>query len=339
MRITIIFLLLFNYSFSQELPINITNSNFRILAMNQQVMTYGFVKGDKVIINYSEERGKKLKIFTLSALKGNTLHSEFNLVTLKNKEIIIKNTGIYVFKFINSSLARRIINFKVDRVPATKETIEFNTEVKQRIVTDTTYTTRIESYVKSESYKVVNVASKQEFYVNSGSNALLKGGKSRVTIPINLPKNTVKWYYQVSSFRDKTIIEKVSNQMNLVSDLSKLFDSSGSIETSLKLLSNPPGANYCDIYLIDANNYSNFLSKKPFSHYPIGTRENIKSANVEITTNFNQLMYLGIKNPDRFYGVNVIIKIAAIVLNKEMATRKIKVPHITTRKELYLDNN
>jgi hypothetical protein len=112
--------------------------------------------------------------------------------------------------------------------------------------------------------------------------------------------------------------------MSLASDLSKLLDSSGSLGFAIELLSVPPGADYCDVYLIDNNNYSVFLNKNPFSYYPVGTRENIKSANVEVSSKFESSIYLGIKNPDSMHGINVVIKVAAIVHNKEIASREIK---------------
>ena len=49
-------------------------------------------------------------------------------------------------------------------------------------------------------------------------------------------------------------------------------------------------------------------------------------------------MYLGIKNPDSSYGINVLVSIAAIVLEQEMDIREIKEPQVTYTKELYLEN-
>jgi hypothetical protein len=152
------------------------------------------------------------------------MYSDFNLITIDRKEITIQKTGIYIFNFENSSLARRICSFKVDRIPASENLVSFNTTVRERTITDTTYTVRQERFVKSEAYKVKEISKNQQFFVNSGSNAFFKGGKSRVTLPFNLPPNTVKWYYTVSSFRDDAMVQSTSEQINLVADLSKLID-------------------------------------------------------------------------------------------------------------------
>ncbi|MBU2920684.1 hypothetical protein KO504_04985 [Winogradskyella psychrotolerans] len=338
-----IYLLLLLLTFSTQLkaetsPINVADLNFRIAPMSTHQMAYGFAEGDKIIINYSEERGKKLKNFEIIEYKASKVYSDFNVITINQKEVVIKRTGIYIFKFENTSLARRICNFKIDRIPVSEDLISFNTTVKERTLTDTTYTIRQEEYVKSESYKVKEVTKNQHFYVNSGSNAMFKGGKSRVTLPFVLPQNTVKWYYTVSSFRDNDLIESTNEQINLVSDLSSLVDSTGSLGFAIDQLATPPGADYCDVYLLDHSNNSLFLNKDAFKHYPIGTRENIIAANVEITSEFTQQMYLGIKNPDSMHGINVLVSIAAIVKEQEIGIKEIKEPHITSTKELYLEN-
>ncbi|WP_178988643.1 hypothetical protein [Winogradskyella schleiferi] len=319
-------------------PINVVDLNFRMSAMTTHELAYGFAEGDKIIINYSEERGKKLKKFKVLEYKGSNIFSDFNVVNIDNKEITIKKTGIYIFKFESTSLARRICKFRIDRIPVSEELAYFNTTVKQRTLTDTTYTVRQARYVKSEAYQVKKITENQHFYVNSGSNAYFKGGKSRVALPFNLPVNTVKWYYTVSAFRDNNIIESTSSQINLVSDLSRLIDNSGSLGFAIDQLANPPGADYCDVYLLDHANLNLFLNKNNFSHYSIGTRENIIAANVEVGNSFSQQIYLGIKNPDTTYGINVLVSIAAIVLEQEFDVREIKTPHVTHTKELYLEN-
>ncbi|QIJ89371.1 hypothetical protein C7H62_1562 [Mesoflavibacter sp. HG96] len=338
-QIYLLLLLFFTIQIKAETnPINVADLNFRMSAMSTHQLAYGFAKGDKIIINYSEERGKKLKSIEVSEYKGTNVYSEFNVIDIDEKELIIKKTGIYVFKFESTSLARRICKFKVDRIPASEDLVSFNTTVKVRTLIDTTYSVRQEHYVKNETYKVQKVAENQHFYVNSGSNVLFRGGKSRVALPFNLPVNTIKWYYTVSSFRDSNIVESTSNQINLVSDLTKLIDNSGSLGFAIDQLTNPPGADYCDVYLLDHTNLSFFLSRDNFNYYPVGTRENIIAANVEVNNTWSEQMYLAIKNPDSTHGINVLISIAAIVLEQEFDVKEIKTPILTQTEELYLEN-
>ncbi|WP_075344310.1 hypothetical protein [Tenacibaculum agarivorans] len=338
-QICITFLLLVSISlYATKDSIPVVDLNFKVPLMSDYTLLYGFAEGDRIIINYKEEKGKKLKTFEISEYNGSIMFSDFNMVSLTNKTIKIKKTGIYMFKFSNLSLGRRICSFKLDRIPVSNETTLFNTTVKERVVADTTYTIRTETYIKKEKYVVKKVHDNQHFYVNSGSNAFLKGGKSRVALPFNLPRNTVKWYYTVVAFRDKNTVEAMKQQIHLASDLTKLIDSSGGLNFVVNQLAMPPGANYCDVYLITHNNLNLFLDKNSYSYFPSGTRENIIAANVELTNVYNEQMYLGIRNPSRTYGVNVLLSVAAIVLEQEIEKREVKHPNINYKKELYLDN-
>ncbi|NRD24102.1 hypothetical protein HNV10_12650 [Winogradskyella litoriviva] len=338
-QIYLLLLLAFTTQIKAETsPINVADLNFKIAAMSNHHLAYGFAEGDKIRISYSEERGKKLKNFEIIQYKASKIYSDFNVVAINEKIVTIKKTGIYIFKFENTSLARRICNFKIDRIPASEDLVSFNTTVKERTLTDTTYTVRQEQFVIRESFKVKDIHTNQHFFVNSGSNAMFKGGKSRVSLAFNLPKNTVKWYYSVSSFRDNSLVESTKSQIDLVSDLSKLVDSTGSLGFAIDQLANPPGADYCDVYLLDQTNMAAFLKKAAFRHFSIGTRENIIGANVEVGSKFNEQMYLGIKNPDSMHGINVLISVAAIVLEQEIGYRKVREPHVKYTKELYLED-
>ena len=153
----------------------------------------------------------------------------------------------------------------------------------------------------------------QKFYINSGSHATFKGGKSRTTLPINLPANTVKWYYEFSASRNENEVDNVSNALDLAGELSVLLDQSGILQLGINMLNQPPGSDYCDIYLIDHDNYTPFLSKQQFMQYPEGTRENLKSGIVEVECCHNSPLYLGLKNPDYKDGVHVVVEVAAII--------------------------
>lgn len=53
-------------------------------------------------------------------------------------------------------------------------------------------------HATAQTYGLVTIVEKRAYYLNGGARAAL-GGKSRVTIKIDLPKNTKKWYYSFST--------------------------------------------------------------------------------------------------------------------------------------------
>ena len=131
--------------------------------------------------------------------------------------------------------------------------------------------------------------------------------------PLIFPENTVKWYYDFSASRDEQQIENISGTLSLASELSTLIDQSGLLGFGIDQLTQPPGSDYCDIYLLDHHNSSLFTSKQEYEYFTEGTRENIKSGVVEVECCVNLPTYLGIKNPDDFYGIHGAIEVAAIV--------------------------
>lgn len=113
---------------------------------------------------------------------------------------------------------------------------------------------------KSIKYKTVSLYEEQTFYLNGGLRASV-GGKSRVTYKIELPANTVEWYYSI------TVEKKEANNIeavNLFAQLTRLIDKTGIAGIVASGLLTPTGSGTCDAYLISGNNVSAFLAKGQF---------------------------------------------------------------------------
>lgn len=169
--------------------------------------------------------------------------------------------------------------------------------------------------------KAVEVVQPQTIYVNS---AVSMSGKSRKVISFQLPPNTIRWYYCFSAYRNSQDVQSVRNTYNLFSKLSLIIDQTGTTATAISMIGSPPGANYCDVYLLSSSNdASSFESKSDYyggTYYynRQGSRQNFVSGVVDITDqNFlSGWQYIGLKNPDLNDGVNVVLQIVAIVYNE-----------------------
>lgn len=336
-KIVILLFLISQIGISQTTPINLMSGTIKIPGMQYQQLTLAFAKGDKIVFNFKEEGNKEINKIEIFELPSNLKFSDFKTANISNQIITVSQTGIYLFRLTNASLSKRIGNISIQRVPKDESTVNFNSTVVSRMVSDTTYTTAVERrFVKSE-YETNTIINKQKYFINSGSNATFKGGKSRLAIPITLPPNTAEWYYTFSSSRNEADINSVTNGMQLASELSNLIDQTGLLSFGVNQLTQPPGGNYCDVYLIDYNNYNPFLSKGNFSHYPIGTRENIVSGTVKVNFISNQL-YLGIRNPDTTFGIHVVLEVVAITKKDSYEEVEVKTPHITTQEKLFVQD-
>ncbi|MEQ9306009.1 MAG: hypothetical protein RJQ14_18990, partial [Marinoscillum sp.] len=214
----------------------------------------------------------------------------------------------------------------------------FNTAVYWETHHDTTWVDETESYFSRDEYVPKVIVPSSDFYINSGSNADFKGGKSRISIPVSIPENTVKWYYSFSASRNPEDVAALQNTFNLIGQFSQLVDQTGTLQFGMNMLTQPPGADFCDVYLLDHDNNSLFLQKQPYRYLTAGTRENIKSGISEMEFGAGNQYYLGIKNPDYQNGVHVIMEVVAIVHEQEYAERTITAPKVNTYKTPYLKN-
>jgi len=335
--VTFLFIFCFlSFSGFAQAPIEVADNTFKVKGFGEQVFYYGFAEGDQIILNFEELDNKELKEIEVIELPGNSMFMDYKTKKVSDKTINIRNTGIYKIRFHNSAMSGRVCKLKLHRIPASSETLKFNTNVYWNTIYDTTYYTIKEKYLIKKQYVPKVIVPKQEAFVNSGSNAAFKGGKSRITFPIVLPKNTVEWYYQFSAMRKKEDVQNISSTFNLVGNLAKVMDATGGIGFAIGSLGNPPGADYCDVYLLDHNNSQAFLSKENFQHFSLGHRKNITSGIIKIEGSAEQVLHVGILNPDSMHGINVIFECVAIVLEEEWGIRDVQKYNVKKREEPYL---
>ena len=213
------FLVTFQYSQSQS-PIDVADNTLKVKGHNEEIFYYGFAEGDQLIFNFQEVNGKELKEVEILEFPSSSKFMDYKTDKIENKIINITKTAIYKFRFSNSSLSGRICKFKIQRVPANETTKNFNTSVYWKTIYDTAYFTVKEKYLVRKEYKSVSVSPSSKHYINSGRNAILQGGKSRISLPIVLPNNTVEWYYTFSASRNEEVINKTKETFNIAGELS-----------------------------------------------------------------------------------------------------------------------
>ncbi len=175
----------------------------------------------------------------------------------------------------------------------------------------------ISSY--AQSYKniteAVTLVEQRSIYLNGGVRAETVGGKSRITIPVDLPKNTSKWFYSFSTIEGKSGVKN----LNLAIQLSSLLiDQSGSTAKILSEVEIPEGSASADIYLLRSNNEQAFREKWDnnggnFYFVQEGSTMNTKQAIVQVDDITSGRVFIGLKNPSELNGLNVFIEVVAIV--------------------------
>tara|TARA_B100001245_G_C22830459_1_gene399436 strand:- start:14 stop:1036 length:1023 start_codon:yes stop_codon:yes gene_type:complete len=340
MRFLLFYILLFCFTgiSSQSLtPLSVAQGSFKISGLSDEEQYFGFAEGDQITFSYHEEKGKDLREIEVIEYPNTSRYTDFKFSKV-NHTLIIPKTGIYCFKLTNGAIGGRTLKYEISRVPASAATVSFNTAVNWQTHHDTTWVEEVETYLARDEYVPQVIVPSSDFYINSGSNADFKGGKSRVVVPISIPENTVKWYYSFSAFREAEQVDNLHATFSLAGQLTRIIDQTGTLEFGVELLTLPPGADYCDIYLLDHNNSILFTRKEAYQYFTVGSRENLKSGISEITGGSGRVMNLGLRNPDYQYGINVVLEVVAIIHEEEYAERYITVPKVNIYKTPYLNN-
>lgn len=152
-------------------------------------------------------------------------------------------------------------------------------------------------------------------FITEGEFYLPNAIQSREVIRIQLPPNTKKWYYTICAYRNKGDVDVTNATYNLMAQLTKLYDYTGTTAAILTRITAPPPNDKCDIYLLSSSNeVSNFKNKLSiFSYHTEGSQERASRWRAEITSYTHGVQYLGIRNSNLGYGINIYVQVVAIV--------------------------
>ncbi len=184
----------------------------------------------------------------------------------------------------------------------------------------------ISQFVISQEYEIKREAHQlienRAYYLNGGLNASF-GGNSRAFIKIDLPPNTVEWYYTFSTTQGKSGTKNLTLALQL---MSMLNNPTGLSSKALSSFEVPSGEASADIYLLNNINLKGFREKYDqlggsFSFLPEGTVQNVKQAIVKVDDVKSGSWYLGLRNPSTTTGLNINIEVVAITETKVSITK------------------
>ena len=140
----------------------------------------------------------------------------------------------------------------------------------------------------------------QSIIVNSVSNADFSGGQCRRVIKLNIPRNTVKWYYRITVL---DVNQKFSYPPN-----ETLFYNLVNKKSIAGFYTNDISMNF--FVMNNSGDQSNFLLSRPHSYIP--NSSNLKSnSTFGISDIISENLWLGVENMHYTKGANVIIEIVA----------------------------
>jgi len=336
--LTFSILLLGMVSHSQQ-PIDVAESTLKVSAMTEEVFYYGFAEGDQLIFNFTEVNGKELKELEITELPSSSKFMDFKTKKIDSKVLTMARTGIYKFRFTNGAITGRICKFRLQRIPASSATQNFNTSVFWKTVSDTTNTPVEQRYIQSSD---TIISQPLDVIAKISSQTAINGNSNRRIVDFMLPENTVSWSYYIGvGTEGKQAYEAskdkfVSNAASAVAGISGYGTMAALALYGLNTFGKVQGRDNVKYYFIaDSQNAALFDNRSAFYQYKQGDVINDAS---QMKFPLSGKIYLGLENDNVMEPIEVIIKATAVQINQLWATRIINQMSVATRQVAYLKN-
>jgi hypothetical protein len=327
---------LFSTSLFGQTTVDVVENTLRVGGLSEEVLYYGFAEGDKLIFSFEEVNGKELKELEIIELPSSSKFMDYKTKKIENKTINITRTGVYKFRLSNAAIGGRICKVKIQRIPASDATKNFNSSVYWKTVYDTSYTTEQEKYLIRADTTISNLTD-HVTKVHSKNNA--DGNKT--TFNFNLPTNTVAWSYYIGVEQaGLQAYESAVNQLSskagpLVSKIPNYSPLAALALGSTSYLKAIQSAEDIDYYIVDGNNVNSFSAELQFSYIKKG----------KVFNDFSRMLsplkgsyHFCFENDNVITGVSVAVKITAIIVTEQFGQRPIQKRHILSQQEAYLKN-
>ena len=320
---------------AQLSPIDVAENTVKISRFGEEIFYYGFTEGDQIIFSFEEVNGKELKEIEIVEMPSSSKFTDYKTKRIDKKRLTINRTGIYKFRFANSAITGRVCRFKIQRIPASATTKNFNTSVSWKTIYDTTYTTESEIYLEKSDTSVVNLVDQVPKVF---AKKALNGNDNKTIVDFSLPKGTISWSYYIGVGNEgKRAYDNASNAF---------------VSTGAQNVSNMPGygalaalALYGKNYFLktqgldnvkywfitDLDNVHLFKTNRTFKQYKKG--DVINDAD-QMQTPRSGKIYLGLYNDNLRDAIDVTVKVTAIVVTERWKTKPVQQMNVTSRQEL-----
>lgn len=328
-------IMLFSTQLFGQTTVDVAENTFKVgILGGEQEFYYGFSEGDQLVFNLQEVNGKELKEVEIIELPSSSKFMDYKTKKIENKILNIQRTGIYKFRFSNSALSGRICKMKIQRIPVSDETKNFNTSVYWKTVYDTTYTTVQEKYLIRVDTTILNLTD-QIAKVHSQTNI----NNNKTTFNFTLPINTVAWSYYIGVDQaGQQAYQYAASQLSeraapLVSRIPGYGPLAALALGGTSYLSYIQSGEDIDFYIVDGNNVNLFLAGQQFYYVKTGKVINDYS---RMLTPLAGTYHVCLANDNAVTGVTVAVKITAITATERWGYRPVQQMHISSQEVAYL---
>ena len=313
-------LLLVGSLVSAQTPVEVYNGTVKIASVSEEVLYFGFAKGDQVIVDF-ESIGRELKEFEILQWQQGSKFREDDKTKILGKKISISATAVYQFRLANRSATERECKLHIRRIPGSVSSRKFNSTVTWKTVNDTTYYPATEKYVVKRDTTIVN---RESIVTVQGTQS--RYGSTTQCPEFDLLPNAIAWSFYIGVNKpgqqgyqeaENKFAQAVSVKSPKLSDYSPLAALALTGKSYFTPIQNEQAITYS---IVDETNAALAKQQQPF--------KSIRSK--KVTSDFSAM-----KEPNGgkcyFYlsnetdgNLDVMIKVAAIVVFERTADRKVQ---------------
>ena len=315
--------------------IDIAATSIKVGLKTEEVVYFGFAEGDQLIFSFEEANGKEMKEVEIVEMPNASRFIEYKTSKLENKTLKVPRTAIYKFRFANSAILPRVCKYKIQRIPATAATENFNSTVYFDEYEDTTYTTEVENYI-DKTDTIINNFQERTVKVNP----LTAPGSSKTVFNFTLPENTIAWSYYISADKggQQVYMEAAkiisSNSGHIIAKFPNYGPLAAVALDRTPFITKLDTGQYINYWIVENDNAELFRSGDQFRFIKKGKAINDFSKMEPLDRAF----YFCLHNDRKDIPVTVTVKITAILINEKLASRSAQKMHITLKKGMHLKN-
>ncbi|MFC5282644.1 hypothetical protein [Pedobacter alpinus] len=311
-------------SFAQD-PIVLFEGKKKLPGSEETHLYYGFKSGDQLVFDFKENDGKELKELEISTYPAGAVFMDYKTTSINQKTLKIIKTGIYDFRFKNSSLAQRIGEIKIRRIPSDAESVDFNSTIEWRAINDTIRTPIQEKYLIKSDTAIVTIADQ---LAKVSSQTAMNGNPNITIAEFLLPEHTIAWSYYLGVGKegnDAYLAAKEKFVNTAAAGLSKIpgYGTLGALALyGINTFSKAQGGDNVKFYFIgDYNNALLFKSGQAFMQFKNG--DILNDAGL-MKAPLAGKVYVGLINDNIAEPIEVSIKASAITVKQEWGIRKVE---------------
>jgi hypothetical protein len=318
-----------------QTPVDVAEATLKVNILGEEIFYLGFAAGDKLIFSFEETNSKEMKEIEITEMPGTSKFIAAKISAIKNKEIKVEKTGIYKFRFTNAAISPRSCKYKIQRIPASTATQNFNTTVFTHVVNDTTYTTEEDAEMTKTDTVFTNF---QDRTVKVGAGTTPSANKASFNFVLN--DNVIAWSYYIHVNKagqqafDEANNKLISESKSLITKF-PAYNILGALATGKPVTINKIEEGEDIAYwIMEGDNEAIFKSGGQFRFIKKGKAVNDYS---RVDPRKGSL-YFCFSNDNPTETVSVTVKITTVQVNEAMEIKAVKRIIVKPRTEMYLKN-